>query len=59
MSLILSALTYTIGNFGLRQLSILSMLASTTWMGTSWWLSGLVPKQAQAEKVVDERLKKL
>jgi hypothetical protein len=58
MSLILSALTYTFGNFGLRQLSILSMLASTTWMGTAWWLSDLVPKQAQAEKMVDERLKK-
>jgi Pyruvate/2-oxoacid:ferredoxin oxidoreductase gamma subunit len=58
MSLLLSALTYTFGDFGLRQLSLLSMLASTTWMGTAWWLGGLVPKQAQAEKMVNERRKK-
>jgi Pyruvate/2-oxoacid:ferredoxin oxidoreductase gamma subunit len=58
MSLFLSALTYMFGNFGLHQLSLLSMLASTAWMGTAWWLGGLVPKQAQAEKMVKERRKK-
>jgi len=58
MSLVLSLLTYAFGNFGLHQLSLLSLLASTTWMSTSWWLSGLVPNQAEAQEMVEERRKK-
>jgi ATP/ADP translocase len=59
MSLLLSALTYTFGNFGVQQLSILSLLASTTWLSTSWWLGSLVPNQAEAEEMVErQRLKK-
>lgn len=56
MSLLLSALTYAFGNFGVAQLSILSLLASTTWLSTSWWLGSLVPNQAEAEEMVEERL---
>lgn len=55
MSLLLSILTYTFGNFGLQQLSLLSLLASTTWMSCAWWLSGLVPSQAEAQEMVEER----
>lgn len=57
MSLILSGLTYTFGNFGISQLSFLSTLASGAWMGCSWYLSGLIPKQAEAQRIVDERRK--
>ena len=58
MSLLLSLLTYTFGNFGVRQLSLLSLMASAAWTSASWWLSGLVPDQAEAQEIVDERLKK-
>lgn len=58
MSLFLSTLTYAFGDFGLYPLSLLSTVASTTWLATSWWLSDLLPTKAEARDMVDNRWKK-
>ena len=58
MSLLLSLLSYVFGNFGIHQLSFLSLMASSTWLGASWYLSGLLPSKEEAQAIVDERRKK-
>jgi ATP/ADP translocase len=55
MSLLLSGLTFAFGNFGIRELSLLSTGASAMWLASGWNLSQLVPKQAEAQKIVEER----
>lgn len=50
MSLFLSGLTTTMGNFGLHQLSILSSLVACGWMQTAWSLSKYVPTRKEAEE---------
>jgi ATP/ADP translocase len=58
MSLVLSVLTMTFGTrFGFAQLVQLSVLASSCWLTTAVWLSNLLPRKAQAQKIVEERLK--
>jgi ATP/ADP translocase len=57
MSLVLSALTLALGKrFGFEQLVRLSVLASTSWMSCAVWLSNLLPRQAEAQRVVEQRL---
>mmetsp|Transcript_13197 Transcript_13197/g.17271 ORF Transcript_13197/g.17271 Transcript_13197/m.17271 type:complete len:508 (+) Transcript_13197:22-1545(+) len=50
MSLFLSGLTTTMGNFGLHQLSILSSLVACGWMHTAFTLSNHVPTRKEAEE---------
>ena len=59
MSLFLSGLTGLFGSaFGLRQLIYLAFGSSGAWMGSTWWLSSLLPKQAEAEAIVEDRNQK-
>lgn len=50
MSLALSGLTATLPTFALKELSILSSLASLAWLRTAWQLSNLVPTRAEANQ---------
>jgi ATP/ADP translocase len=57
MSLVLSALTLAFGkSFGFTQLVQLSVLASSSWLRCAVWLSNLLPRQAEAQRVVEQRL---
>ncbi|GKY95759.1 hypothetical protein MPSEU_000536700 [Mayamaea pseudoterrestris] len=58
MSLFLSGLTGLFGSaFGVRQLIYLAFGTSGAWMGSTWWLSSMLPKQAEAEAIVATRNK--
>ena len=50
----LSALT-ALGWTGLRQLNQFSLLAVTVWMASTYRLSNLIPRQAEAQAVVEKR----
>lgn len=54
MSLILSGLTM-VGLTGQQQLGQLSLLASLTWMSSTWWLSRLLPSKKDAQAQVERR----
>jgi ATP/ADP translocase len=57
MSLVLSAFTMAFGQrFGFAQLVQLSVLASSCWLTTAVWLSNLLPRKAEAQIIVEERL---
>lgn len=49
VSVILSCLSYVFPNFGIYHLSKLSVVASLSWLSSTWWLSRLVPKKAEAQ----------
>lgn len=56
MSLLLSGLTATgLLSSSLRPLSFFSLAASTAWVSSTWWLSRLLPKKAEAQRTVVER----
>jgi ATP/ADP translocase len=58
MSLVLSALTLALGEgFGFAQLAGLSALASLSWLSCAAWLSTLLPRRAEAQRVVERRLR--
>jgi len=50
----LSALT-ALGWTGLRQLNQFSLLAASVWMASTFRLSNLIPRQAEAQAVVEKR----
>jgi hypothetical protein len=54
MSLILSALA-AVGLTAQQQLGQLSLLASLTWLASTWWLSGMLPSKKEAQAQVDRR----
>jgi len=54
MSLILSVLT-TLGLTAQQQLGQLSLVASLTWTGATWWLSRMLPNKAEAQATVEKR----
>jgi ATP/ADP translocase len=54
MSLILSGLA-AVGLTAQQQLGQLSLLASLTWLGSTWWLSGMLPSKKEAQAQVDRR----
>jgi cadmium resistance protein CadD (predicted permease) len=59
MSLFLSGLTGLFGSaFGVRQLIYLAFGSSGAWMGSTWWLSSMLPKQSEAEAIVANRNQK-
>jgi len=49
-SLVLSAITHTLGIGGLRELSYFTTAAAALWLGTAWRLSNFVPTRAEAEE---------
>lgn len=55
VSLCLSGLAYVFPNFGIYHLSKMSVVASTSWLGMSWWLSQLVPRKAEAQEAFLEQ----
>jgi ATP/ADP translocase len=60
MSLLLSGLTATgLLSSSLRPLSFFSLAASTAWVSTTWWLSNLLPRKAEAQRTVEERKRKM
>jgi hypothetical protein len=54
MSLILSALA-AVGLTAQQQLGQLSLLASLTWLASTWWLSGMLPSKKEAQAQVERR----
>jgi ATP/ADP translocase len=50
MSLALSLLTSMFGNFGIQQLSLLTLGSAFIWLSTAWNVSNLVSTRAQAEE---------
>jgi ATP/ADP translocase len=54
MSLILSGLA-AVGLTAQQQLGQLSLLASLTWLASTWWLSGMLPSKKEAQAQVDRR----
>jgi hypothetical protein len=54
MSLILSALA-AIGLTAQQQLGQLSLLASMTWLASTWWLGSMLPSKKEAQAQVDRR----
>jgi ATP/ADP translocase len=59
MSLFLSGLTGLFGSaFGVRQLIYLAFGSSGAWMGSTWWLSSMLPKKAEAQEIVATRNQK-
>jgi len=60
MSLLLSGLTLALGEtyFGFRELLHLSVFAASAWLSSSWWLSTLLPKRADAQAAVEKRQRK-
>ena len=60
MSLLLSGLTASgLLSSSLRPLSYFSLAASTAWVASTWWLSNLLPKKADAQRTVEERRRKI
>jgi len=55
MSLLLSGLTYTFGNFGIQDLSRLTAMVSLSWFASTVRLSNLIPKREEAEAAVEKR----
>lgn len=57
ISLLLSGLTAAgvMSSSSLGPLSYLSLAVSASWVGSAWWLSNLLPTQAQAQKIVEQR----
>ena len=53
-SLVLSAITHTLGIGGLRELSYCTTTAAALWLGTAWRLSNLVPTRAAAEEAYEK-----
>jgi len=59
MSLLLSGMTYAFGSFGIQELSRLTAVASTAWLGCTYRLSRLVPEsEAKKKRKADARKKK-
>lgn len=54
MSLILGGLA-AVGLTAQQQLGQLSLLASLTWLASTWWLSGMLPSKKEAQAIVDMR----
>jgi ATP/ADP translocase len=58
MALLVSAFTALFGGaFGLRQLSWFAFGISSTWLSSTMWLSSLLPRKAEAQAIVEERVK--
>jgi len=59
----MSILMSVFSSFGLlsslRHLSYLSLTASIGWVSSAYWLSSMLPKQAEAQAVVEERRRKM
>ena len=54
MSILLSALT-AVGWTGLAQLNKFSLIAIALWTSSTFWLSNLIPKKAEAQATVEKR----
>ena len=54
MSLILSGLTL-VGWTGLPQLLQYALATNLAWLGSTWWLAGLLPTKSEAQAIVEDR----
>lgn len=59
MSLLISGVSSLGLLSSLRELSYLSLTANTGWIFSTYWLSSMLPKQAEAQAVVEERRRTL